>query len=77
MVQNNHQFSMEEAKRLAQTEAGKKLITLLQSQNSPQLQSAMHEAQSGDYTQLKKALGAFMSSPEAQSLLKQLENSHE
>lgn len=74
MAQNNHHFSMEEAQRLAQTEAGQKLLALLQSQNSPQLQSAIQQASIGNYTQLMKTLSAFMASPEARSLLMQLEN---
>ena len=74
MAQNNHHFSIEDAQRLAQTEAGQKLINLLQSQNAPQLQAAMQQASSGDYDQLKKTLGILMASPEARALLKQLEN---
>ena len=74
MAQNNNRFSMEDAKRLAQTEAGQKLLSLLQAQPSQQLQKAMNQASSGDYDQLRKTLGAFMESPEAQALLKQLEN---
>ena len=78
MAQNNHSFSMEEAQRLAQTDAGKKLLSFIQSQNSPQLQAAMQQASTGDYTQLKKTLDAMMASTEAQALLKQLErNRHE
>ena len=53
MMQNNHSFSMDDARRLAQTDAGKKLLALLQSQNSPQLQMAMEQASAGNYTQLK------------------------
>ena len=75
MAQNNHHFSMEEAKRLAQTDAGQKLISMLQAQNSPQLQAAMQQASTGNYEQLKKTLGTLMASPEARALLKQLENS--
>ena len=75
MAQNNHHFSMEEAKRLAQTDAGQKLVSMLQAQNSPQLQAAMQQASTGNYEQLKKTLGTLMASPEARALLKQLENS--
>lgn len=75
MAQNNHQFSMEDAKRLAQTEAGQKLLSLLQTQNAPQLQTAMQQASAGDYNQLKQTLSSLMASPEARALLKQLENS--
>ena len=75
MAQNNHHFSMEEAQRLAQTEAGQKLLALLQSQNAPQLQNALQQASSGDYDHLKQTLSTLMASPEARTLLKQLENS--
>jgi hypothetical protein len=75
MAQNNHPFSMEDAQRLAQSEVGQKLMTLLQSQNATQLQTAMQQASSGDYAQLKKTIGTLMASPEARALLKQLENS--
>ena len=77
MSQKFDNLSMEDAKRLAQTAAGQKLLSLLQAQSPRQLQTAMQQASSGDYEQLKKTLGAFMASPEAQALLKQLEkNSH-
>ena len=75
MAQKFDNFSIEDAKRLAQTETGQKLVALLQSQNKQQLQTAMNQASSGDYEQLKKTLGTFMASPEAQALLRQLENS--
>ena len=73
MAQNNH-FSMEDAKRLAETAVGQKLLSLLQSQDPQQLRAAMKHASSGDMDQLKKTLGAFMASSETQALLKQLEN---
>ena len=75
MAQKFDNFSIGYAKRLAQTETGQKLVALLQSQNKQQLQTAMNQASSGDYEQLKKTLGTFMASPEAQALLRQLENS--
>ena len=74
MAQNNQHFSMEDAKRLAQSEAGQKLLALLQSQNGPQLQVAMEQASSGNYEQLKKTLSSLMASEDARALLKQLEN---
>ena len=74
MAQNNHSFSMEEAQRLAQTDAGQKLLALIQAQNSPQLQTAIRQASNGDYAQLKQTLGSLMASAEAQALLKQLES---
>ena len=78
MSQKFDNLSMDEAKRLAQTEAGQKLLSLLQSNSPRQLQTAMQQASSGDYDQLKKTLSSLIASPEAQSLLKQLEkNPHE
>lgn len=74
MSQNFDRLSMENARSLAQTPAGQKLISMLQSQDSQRLQAAMAQASSGDYEQLKKTLSVFMNSPEAQTLLKQLEN---
>ena len=74
MARSFDKLSIEEAKRLAQTEPGQKLIALLQSQNPQQLQSAMSQASSGDYLQLQQTLASFIRSPEAQALLKQLEN---
>ena len=74
MEQNISNFSIEEAKRMAQSKAGKQLIALLQAQNPQKMQSAMNQASSGDIEQLKETLGAFMATPEVQSLLKQLEN---
>lgn len=78
MAQNNQHFSIEDAKRIAGTEAGQKLLSLLKSQDPQRLQAAMKQATSGDFEQLKQTLGAFVASPEAQSLLKQMEHgSHE
>lgn len=74
MAHNFDNLSMEDARRLAQTEPGQKLITLLQSQDPRQLETAMTQASNGDYLQLRKTLEAFIRSPDAQALLKQLEN---
>ena len=74
MAQNFDKFSLEEAKRLAQSEPGQKLLTLLQSQDAQTLHTAMNQASSGNYEQLRKTLGTLMSSPEARMLLNQLEH---
>lgn len=73
MEQNFGSFSIEEAKRLAQSKAGQQLISLLQSQSPQKMQVAMKQASAGDIEQLKNTLTAFMTTPEAQALLKQLE----
>lgn len=59
--------------RMAQTPAGKQLISLLQSKGSPKLQQAISYAASGDYTRAKEVLSDLLSAPEAQALLKELE----
>lgn len=65
-------FSVEDAKRIAQSEAGQKLIAMLQQANGNQLQDAMQQASAGNYDQVKQTLSTLMSSPEAQALLKEL-----
>ena len=73
MGKNNGNFSMEEMKRLAQSDAGKQLMAILansQDDTSDKVRSSMA---SGDMEQAKKALSAFLSDPKAQALLRQLE----
>ena len=68
-----HDFSMADAMRLAQSDAGKQLFTLLQSTQGQQLQQAMDQASSGNYAQVKQTVQALMASEQAQALLKQLQ----
>lgn len=71
-MEQNSDFSMQEAMRLAQSPAGQQLIALLQQQNSAQLQNAIHAAATGDYQNAKNALSSLLNTPEAQELLQQL-----
>lgn len=64
---------MGELIRMAQTPAGRQLIALLQSQGGTKLQQAISNAASGDYTRAKEVLSDLLSAPEAQALLKELE----
>lgn len=64
---------MGELIRLAQTPAGKQLISMLQSKGSTKLQQAISSAASGDYTRVREVLSDLLSDPEAQALLKELE----
>lgn len=73
MEKNNGNFSMDDVKRLAQSDAGKQLMALLQNSHSATGDVIRSSAQSGDMEQAKKALRAFLSDPQAQSLLRQLE----
>lgn len=72
MQQNSGNFSMEQAMQLMNTDAGKKLIALLQSSNDPGLKKAMELSSKGDFSQAKEALENITASPEVQALLRQL-----
>lgn len=65
-------FSVQEAMRLAQSDAGQQLLQLLKSNHSQAAQTAMDSAQSGDLLRVKQALQNFLSDPQAQALLQQL-----
>lgn len=67
------QYDMSEILRLAQSPAGQQLVSLLQRTGGTQLQNAVAMASGGDYEQAKQALSSLLASPEAQALLKQLE----
>lgn len=72
MQKNSQDFSMEEVMRLAESPAGQQLLSMLQRSDTHQLQQAMNQASSGDYSQASKTLQALLSSPEAKKLLKEL-----
>ena len=58
--------------QLAASPQGQALLAQLQ-QNHPQaLQSAMQEAQAGNYEQVKKTMSEFLSSPAGQALMQQM-----
>ena len=58
--------------RMAQSPAGQQLYRLLQQNGGASFQTAMDRASLGDLDRAKQALSALLSSPEAQSLLRQL-----
>lgn len=65
-------YTVAEAMKLANTDAGKQLLALLQSQQRETLDAAMSQAQAGNYDAVKKTMSAALSSPEVQRLLKQM-----
>jgi len=65
-------FSMQDAMRMANTDAGKQLLNLLQQNNADALNQAMSQANEGDFSNLSKTLAPLLSSPEVQQLLKQM-----
>lgn len=77
MEKNNGNFSPEEIKKLASSPAGRQLMAMLAANHSDAAQTVRSSMASGDMEQAKKALGAFLSDPKAQALLRQLEeNGH-
>lgn len=73
MQKNSQNFSMQEALRLARSDAGQQLLQLLQQSDSATLQQAADMAAAGNYQQAGSALSKLLDSPEIQALLKQLE----
>lgn len=65
-------FSMQDAMKLAQSDAGKQLYALLQQQNAQQLQDAMDDAAAGNYEQVKNTMTSLLASPEVRELLKKM-----
>lgn len=65
---------MSELLKLAQSPAGQQLLSMLQQAGGSDLQNAITQAAAGDYTKAKKTLSSLLSSPEAQALLKQMED---
>lgn len=75
MSKNSDNFSIQEAMRLAQSEAGQQLFAKLREQNSSVIDQAMTMAAAGDYTQVKQTLSALLSSPQVRAMLEQMERS--
>ena len=59
--------------KLARSDAGQQLLALLQRNGGDQLQSAIAQASGSNFDQAKQSLSALLSTPEAQTLLKRLE----
>ena len=72
MEKKFHEFSILEAMRLAQSDAGQQLLQLLKKNHGQAAQTAMDSAQNGDLLRAKQALQNFLSDPQAQALLRQL-----
>lgn len=71
-MDQNADFSMMDAMRLAQTPAGRQLIAMIQQQNSGAFQQAITRAAAGDYRQAQELLTPLLQKPEIQALLKQM-----
>ena len=71
-MEKQHDFSIQDAMRLASSAAGQQLIALLQQKGGDGFRQAMASAAGGDYAQAKSALESLMTDPQAQKLLKEL-----
>lgn len=69
---HNQGLPLADAMKLAATPKGQQLLKQLQEQHGTLLQSAIQQAQSGDYEQMKIMLSGLLQSPEGKALLDQL-----
>lgn len=77
MQKNFDDLSMQEAMRLANTDAGKQLIAMFKQQHNEEVPNVMQSLRAGDIEQVKQALAAFMSDPQTQALLAKMEEQNE
>ena len=76
MEKKSQDFSVKEAQRLAKTPEGQRLMALLRQQDGAALEKAMTQASAGNYKEAGQILRGMLSSPEARSLMEQLEEKH-
>ena len=68
---------IEEMMKLAGTSQGRALIAMLQQTHGKELETAIAQAQSGNYEQVKQTLSSFLASPSEKAILEQLRgNNH-
>ena len=77
MEKNFDPKSMQDAMRIANSEAGQRLLATLQAQNADALNTAMQNAASGDYSKVRDSLSAMLASPQVQALLEQLKGQND
>lgn len=70
MEQNKDNFSVSDIKKMAQSDAGRQLMDML---DSATVKKVQQDAKKGDFSQMQETLRSFLSNPKAQALLKQLE----
>lgn len=73
MQKNSQDFSMQELMRLARSDAGQQLLSIVSQMDDTQRSKAMSQAASGDLAAAQETLSQLLSSPQVQQLLKQLE----
>lgn len=73
MEKNSANLSMQEALRLANTDAGQQLLAMFSQMDSTTREQAAAQVAAGDYEQVKQTLSQLLSSPQVRELMKQLE----
>lgn len=68
----NHDFPMDLAIKMANSQAGQQLFSHLQQQNGAALQQAMAAASAGDMAAAQMALSQLLADPDTVKLLNQL-----
>lgn len=63
---------MDKITQLANSPQGQAILEQLQANDPNMLQSAMQDAQAGNYAQLQKTMSEFLKTPAGQSLMKQM-----
>lgn len=69
-MEQNNPFSAEDVKHLAQSDAGKALMDMLDRNTAAQVRQNMRD---GNMAEAQKSLSQFLSDPKVAALLKQLE----
>jgi len=64
---------IEQMMKIAGTPQGQAALAQLQNSHPKELESAIAQAQAGDFQQVQKTLTAFLNSPAGQELMKQLQ----
>ncbi len=72
MQNKQENFSMQDALRLANSPAGKELLSILQSKNDGSLQKAKNQAEKGEYDAVQKTLSGLLQDPKVRKLLEEM-----
>ena len=72
MEKNSENFSMQDAMRIAKTDAGKELLKTLQQEKQTDLAAMQKDAAAGNYEQLKASVQTLLASDKVRALLEQI-----
>ena len=73
MQKNSQDFSIQDAMRLAKSDAGQRLLAILKQSDGQQLEKARDSATTGDYSGAMQALSSLLEREDVRRLLKQME----